>query len=201
MFLIQRDTLLLLIVLNSILIFFFKKPLINVIVSSLFLLFYRLPMNLKMYKNSVLSPAEGKIINIEYIGNKYISISIFLSIFDKHVQIAPMDGIITNIRYKPGEFNAAQFFNKSKFNERMEFYIKTRIGTIKVINYAGMLVRRIQSLKDVKSFIKQTDIISIIKFGSRVDIILPKNKVNLLVKNGDYLRLGQQIALIKYVLK
>jgi phosphatidylserine decarboxylase len=165
------------------------------IITLLILLFFRIPnlSKLEKFPNKITSPADGKILKITGNGNRTI-VSIFLSILDRHIQVTPIDGKIVKIKYKKGEFHPAYMFEKSKFNERMEIFIKTRIGIVKVTNFAGLLVRRIQKFKNVNDNVKQHDLLSIIKFGSRVDVSFPNEMVTLLVKENDHLKIGQPIA-------
>lgn len=164
---------------------------------SIFLLYFFRGYNknelTKYPKNIILSPAEGTITNI-YIYKKYIRVCIYLNIFNKHIQIIPYSGIISKLKYKKGQFNIAHILHKSNLNERMEITIRSNFGKYKVIQYAGLIARRILTFVNVNQYKKTGDILGLIKFSSRVDILLPKH-LHILINNNQKINLGQPIAL------
>ncbi len=161
-----------------------------------FLLFFfrpaSLPASFVAPRNTVVSPAQGTVLAVkENIGGKQISI--FLSPLDVHVQYAPTDGKMIEQTYKPGEFNAANFFEKSNYNERLETTFMTEYGPIKVYQIAGQLARRIVSFLEPNQQVRAGEPIGLIKLGSRVDVYLPSTAAPL-VKEGDRLFIGDPIA-------
>ena len=122
----------------------------------------------------ILSPAYGKIIHKAEYSNQY-HIAIFLSVFDNHVQYSPVKGIIKNLKYKEGQFNVAQFFEKSNHNERLDTTIfNDKIGLIMVRQLAGLIARTIKTYVKIDQRVIQSQPIGKILFGSRVDLFLPK---------------------------
>jgi len=131
-------------------------------------------------QNYLVSPADGEVIKVEEVdgpkelnleNKKFKKISVFMNVFDCHVNRTPCDGKIEEILYKPGKFLNASFDKASEDNERNYFKIKdTQNNDIVVVQIAGLIARRIvcESIKDQE--LKQGDRIGIIRFGSRVDI-------------------------------
>jgi len=136
--------------------------------------------------NLILSPADGKIINITDFedpknGEKLKLISIFLSVFNVHANRMPIDGIFIDVNYVRGEFLAAFDHKASDKNERMEISIETKFGIIKVKQIAGLVARRILCHAKVGEKMLAGGRLGFIRFGSRTDIILPAN-INLEIK-------------------
>ncbi len=150
----------------------------------------------------VISPADGKIISIKEMDpplelqlpkNNYIKISIFMNVFNVHVNRAPMTGKIINKFYIPGKFLNANLDKASVDNERLGLIMETKIGkTIGFVQIAGLIARRI--ICDVKedSFLKAGEEFGIIRFGSRVDIWLPL-PINVLVLENQISVAGETI--------
>ena len=159
--------------------------------------FFKRP-NFEIEKNNnlILAPSFGRIQKIMKINNN-IYISIFLSLFDPHIQYIPYDGFLINQIYKNGTFRAAFLFEKSTFNERMIHNIVTKIGTISVVQIAGMIARTIVPFLKQQTRVVKGDELGMIKFGSRVDIIIPIQKnMKILIKQGQYVY-GGQTSLIR----
>ena len=136
--------------------------------------------------NLILSPADGKIINITDFedpknGEKLKLISIFLSVFNVHANRMPIDGIFIDVNYVSGEFLAAFNHKASDKNERIEISIETKFGIIKVKQIAGLVARRILCHAKVGEKMQAGGRLGFIRFGSRTDIILPAN-INLEIK-------------------
>lgn len=147
--------------------------------------------------NILLSPANGTIKSIIEDNNSY-KIVIYLSLLDKHVQCNPINGIIIEQIYKPGEFNLAFLPDKSSNNERLETCINTIYGNIYIIQYAGLLARRIISFHKKNDIIKKGEPFGLILFSSRVDIIIPKKFFSINIKINDYVNIGDNIGLFNY---
>ena len=154
--------------------------------------FFKRPnFDIKKDDNIILSPSFGRIQKIMKINNN-IYISIFLSLFDPHIQYIPYDGFLINQIYKHGTFRAAFLFEKSTFNERMIHNIVTKIGTISVVQIAGMIARTIVPFLKQQTRVIKGEELGMIKFGSRVDIIVPiKENMKILIKQGQYVYGGQ----------
>ncbi|SUZ53755.1 uncharacterized protein METZ01_LOCUS6609, partial [marine metagenome] len=136
--------------------------------------------------NLILSPADGKIIKISDFedpksGEKLKLISIFLSVFNVHVNRMPIDGKFIDVNYVKGEFLAAFDHKASDKNERMEISIETKFGIIKVKQIAGLVARRILCHAKVGEKMLAGGRLGFIRFGSRTDIILPAS-INLEIK-------------------
>ncbi len=134
-------------------------------------------------KNSIISPADGKIIKIKEFedpksGKKLKLISIFLSVFNVHANRMPVDGKFINVKYVKGDFLAAFNHRASDKNERMEISIDTEFGIIVVKQIAGLVARRILCYAKEGKKMLAGDRLGFIRFGSRTDIILPHN-INL----------------------
>lgn len=143
-------------------------------------------------EDSIVSPADGIVLNVSRDSNNVV-VSIFLSVFDVHVQYAPINGTIVKQRYVKGRFHPAYILEKSDYNERMYTDLMTSDGHIvSVVQIAGQVANRIES------FVKPGDVVSkgcrlgIIKFGSRVDIKVPSDiyVLNGTLKKGDQVWAG-----------
>jgi len=143
--------------------------------------FFRDPERFSINDDKYLvSPADGEIIKVEEVdgpkelgleGRKFKKISIFMNVFDCHVNRTPCSGKIDEILYKPGKFLNASLDKASEDNERNYYKIKNTDGEdIIVVQIAGLIARRIvcESSKDQE--LKQGDRIGMIRFGSRADV-------------------------------
>ncbi len=149
--------------------------------------FFRDPKRiLPTNENCVVSPADGKIIKIVEFEDpetkeKLRLVSIFLSVFNVHSNIMPVDGVIKSVDYKKGDFLAAFDHKASEQNERTEICIETNFGNMLVKQIAGLVARRILCYAKENEKMLAGERLGFIRFGSRTDIILPL-KVNLNVK-------------------
>jgi phosphatidylserine decarboxylase len=118
-----------------------------------------------------------------------------MNIHDVHVNRAPLSGIVTHIDYKPGGYIPA--FNKdSDVNERNKVVIKTASGTLELTQIAGVLTRRIVSYISEGAQLKRGERIGMIRFGSRVDVMVPEGYV-FTVKRNDAVKAGQTVIAVK----
>ncbi|HOC38851.1 MAG TPA: phosphatidylserine decarboxylase family protein [Thermodesulfobacteriota bacterium] len=150
----------------------------------------------------VVSPADGKVIDIrtveeeKVIKGTCIRISIFMNIFDVHVNRAPLAGEITYLHYNPGKFISAFNEKASLDNEQVALGICGETGgkrtPIMVKLIAGLIARRIVLWKDMGQTLKQGERMSLIKFGSRVEIFLPPN-ATISVRVGDRVKAGETV--------
>ena len=130
--------------------------------------------------NYLVSPADGEIIKVEEVdgpselgleNKKFKKISIFMNVFDCHVNRSPCSGTIEEVLYKPGKFLNASLDKASEYNERNYYKIKNIAGDeIIVVQIAGLIARRIVSEVDKGHELKQGSRIGMIRFGSRADL-------------------------------
>ena len=149
----------------------------------------------------LVSPADGLITNIsERSGpvelrlenTTYTRVSIFMNVFNCHVNRTPISGKVEEIYYKPGKFLNASLDKASEENERNYFKIKTSSGEeIIIVQIAGLIARRIVCQVEQDQELKQGERIGMIRFGSRVDIYF-KNK-NILAKQGQNVVAGESL--------
>lgn len=125
--------------------------------------------------NIVVAPADGKITRIEQISDDETVVSIFLSPIDVHINRAPIAGKITKISYFEGKFVPATRNDASHINERNELIIEGEKITVKCIQIAGILARRIVCWSKENDSLEIGAKFGMIKFSSRTDLILPKN--------------------------
>lgn len=142
--------------------------------------FFRLPSRkIEKNENQVISPADGTVVVIEevmeteYFNEKRIQISIFMSPMNVHCNWSPIKGLVKYAKYHPGEFLLAWNPKSSTENERTTFVIENNKAAVLVRQIAGFLARRICYYPEEGNQIDQGDQIGFIKFGSRVDLLLP----------------------------
>ena len=149
---------------------------------------YRVPFRINKYpKNMLVSPCDGKVMSILELNNTTTHVAIYLNLLDSHVQWSPVNGVVLSTVHKLGTFNPAYMFHKSRYNERIEtiIYVPAIDDEIKIVQIAGQLARRIVNYKDKNDRVERGEIIGMIKFGSRVDLFIPHNKIDLLINVGD----------------
>ena len=171
---------------------------------SMILWFFRNPKrNIIIDDNVILSPADGKILDIkevnenEFFKDDRIKISIFLSITNIHVTRFPISGKIIYNKYHPGKYLLAWHPKSSEKNERTSVVISNNsFGNILYRQIAGAVARRIVNYAKTNLEVIQGEDSGFIKFGSRVDIFLPLNS-DILVKKGQNVKGGITILSIK----
>lgn len=155
---------------------------------------------------SIISPADGKVIEINRVSeNSYLyeevtCVSIFMSIFDVHVNRSPIGGVIDYIKYNPGVYLPAFREKASMDNEQMSigFLASTQEGNRKELKVmikliAGIIARRIVFWKNSHDRIQQGERIGMIKFGSRVEVYLPQALFDISVEKGDRVKAGETV--------
>ena len=178
--------------------YFIYKPLfiLSLILLIFTFYFFRDPERVVPIGDDILvSPADGLITNITETkeGKKtYIKVSIFLSIFNVHIQRLPISGEVTKVDYIEGKFINATLDKASDENERLKITIKNGNNIIYVTQIAGLIARRIVNYVKPNENINQGERYGIIKFGSRVDIEFP-NSFKLLVNEGQQCIGGETI--------
>ena len=178
--------------------YFIYKPLFLIFLILLIFTFYffRDPERVVPLGDDILvSPADGLITNIsEYKEGKksYTKVSIFLSVFNVHIQRLPVSGQITKIDYIEGKFINATLDKASEENERLRLTLKSGSNVIYITQIAGLIARRIICYLKTNERVNQGERYGIIKFGSRVDIEFP-NSYNLMVSIGQQCIGGETI--------
>ena len=178
--------------------YFIYKPLfvVSLIILIFTCYFFRDPERVVPLGDDILvSPADGLITNISETKDgkkKYTKVSIFLSVFNVHIQRIPISGEIVKIDYFEGKFINATLDKASEENERLKLTIKSKANLIHVTQIAGLIARRIICNVKLKDNTNQGDRYGIIKFGSRVDIEFPDN-FDLLVSVGQQCIGGETI--------
>ena len=164
--------------------------------------FFRDPDRVAINDNSYLvSPADGLVTDISEINgpeelglenNKYTRISIFMNVFNCHVNRTPIEGKVEEIFYKPGKFFNASLDKASKENERNYYKILSTKGEeVIIVQIAGLIARRIICEVSKNQNLKQGDRIGMIRFGSRVDIFFKNKKI--LTKPGQNVVAGESL--------
>jgi phosphatidylserine decarboxylase len=144
---------------------------------------------------AIVSPADGRVVVVTdepHAGLPGKRISIFLAVWNVHVNRSPASGTITDLVYKPGQFLAAMRAEASAQNEQNIFTMATEHGEIVVKQIAGFVARRVVSWKKIGDTLVRGERIGLVRFGSRADVWLPaRARVN--VKVGDHVAGGSSI--------
>ncbi len=180
----------------------FGKPWMTVVPLALLLFmfyFFRDPERIAPEnKNVFYAPADGKIILIsekeenELLKKRALQVSIFMSPLDVHVNRAPCDGNVKDVKHYPGKFLAAFKHESSLSNEHITMLLETGHGGIALRQVAGFLARRAVCRVKPGDSLKQGQRYGIIKFSSRVDVFLPLN-TGIKVKLNDKVKAGETI--------
>ena len=149
-------------------------------------------------ENLVLSVGDGKVVVIEEVNfpelseDKFIQVSVFLSVFDVHVNRVPVSGTVHEVKYFPGKFLAAWNEKASLDNEQSLISVDTGEKRVYFKQIAGLIARRI--VYDLKpgQIVDAGDRFGLIRFGSRVDILLPMD-TEIIVKLGDAVKGGETV--------
>jgi len=143
--------------------------------------FFRHPRRtIELKPNSVLSPADGQIVAIEetieseYFGDRRLQVSVFMSVYNVHVNWVPVPGVVKYFKHHNGRFMAAYLPKSSTDNERATTVIQMEDGTeILARQIAGAVAKRIITYSKVNTVVTQKNELGFIRFGSRVDLFLP----------------------------
>lgn len=145
----------------------------------------------------VICPADGKVIKMENVdaagttSGRFKKISIFMNVFNVHVNRAPYSGIIEAVNYHEGKFISANLDKASLDNERNEVVIRTEDGRmVWAVQIAGLIARRIVCWVKPGDIIQKGERIGLIRFGSRVDVYLPEDST-VTVNIGDKVKAGE----------
>jgi len=144
---------------------------------------------------AVVAPADGRIVVVteeEFGGRPGKRISIFLAVWNVHVNRAPAAGVLTNLAYKPGKFLAAMRAEASLQNEQNIFSLSTDAGEMVFKQIAGLIARRVVSWKKAGDRVARGERIGLVRFGSRADVWLPA-EAEIRVKVGDHVKGGSSV--------
>ncbi|MBX7150282.1 phosphatidylserine decarboxylase family protein [bacterium] len=186
------------VIVTFILLFFLQKPTLTysvmiplLAIEALIIYFFRDPdRTIPEDENVIVSPADGRVVLIQpvrenkFLKDEAIQISIFLSVFNVHVNRIPVSGTVKYFEYMKGQFLAAFKETASRLNEQTIIGIQSPQCKILFKQIAGLLARRIVCIPRENERVVKGDRFGIIKFGSRVDVIVPKN-VEIKLKVGD----------------
>jgi phosphatidylserine decarboxylase len=171
-------------VLTSFIIFFFRDP----------------KRKLVNREKAVLTPADGKIISIEKLANgdnrfkdTAVKLSIFMSIFDAHINRIPIAGKIDKLIYHPGKFFSANLDKASLYNENNVVMLETdKREKIVFVQVAGLIARRIACWVKPGDCVKAGQRFGLIRFGSRLEVYLPPDSI-ITVRKGEKVKAGQTV--------
>jgi phosphatidylserine decarboxylase len=152
--------------------------------AALFVIAFRDPT--RIIGDGIVAPADGRVREVDE--DKGL-ISIYLALRNVHVTRAPLDGIVTRRSRARGKHKPA-FSKLTEHNERLELSLRTKLGDISIIEMTGAIARRIVPYVNVGQSLGKGERLSLIRFGSRVDLFLPPSSVRILVKRGDRLKGG-----------
>jgi len=171
---------------------------VSILILLLILQFFRNPVrNTIINEKHIISPVDGKVVNIEkvyekeYFKDERLQVSIFMSPFNVHVTRYPISGKVKFSKYHPGEYLVAWHPKSSEKNERTTIVLENKVvGKILYRQIAGALARRIVNYAEVGENVTQGKDAGFIKFGSRVDLFLPVDsilniEINQHVKGGE----------------
>jgi phosphatidylserine decarboxylase len=157
--------------------------------------FFRDPGRKASYNEGLIySPADGKVVVVEkcsedeFLMDRRIQVSVFMSVWNVHINWYPVGGLLSYYKYHPGKYLLARHPKSSTLNERNTVVIRTDGGSeILVRQIAGTVARRIISHAKVGEKVRGGDELGFIRFGSRVDVFLPLNS-KILVRPGQKVR-------------
>ena len=162
--------------------------------------FFRNPKRtIPTLQNVILSPADGTIINVgeceedRFLKGKALKVSIFMSLFDVHVNRAPASGKVLQRSYHPGRFLVANVEKSSLLNEQNAVILETEDRLkILLVQIAGFVARRIVCYAKAGDLLKKGQIFGLIRFGSRIDLYLP-TEVRPVIRVGQHVKGGESI--------
>lgn len=149
-------------------------------------------------KGVIVSAADGKVVTVKEVefpdisAEKLIQVSVFLSIFDVHVNRIPVSGKVREVKYFPGKFMLAWKEKASTDNEQTLISIDSEGKTIYLKQIAGLVARRISWQLDAGQSVEAGERFGLIRFGSRVDLLLPTDS-RIEVKVGDKVKGGETV--------
>jgi phosphatidylserine decarboxylase len=170
---------------------------IPVLLAAFFLWFFRDPKRvIPADPGAVVSPADGKVTDVSEVkvgSDRFKRISIFLNVFDVHVNRSPVAGVIRAAHYKPGKFLNAMNPDCAELNEQNTVTVEGDGHTIIFKQIAGLLARRIVFTKKIGDTVERGERVGLIKFGSRTDLLL-EPAAEVAVRVGDRVKGGSSIV-------
>jgi len=158
-----------------------------IVLSSMALAFFRDPE--RTIGNGVVSPADGRVLAVNR-GREYTEVRIFMNVHDVHVNRMPYDGTVTAIKHISGGYVPA-YEKDADSNERVVMRIDTELGEMRVVQIAGALARRIIPYVREGQRLKKGERIGLIRFGSRVDLVVPSRRVRVTAQVGNRVKAGE----------
>jgi len=175
---------------------FFKLPVLTtilVLAAAFTMFFFRNPQRrIPSGANLIVSPADGKVVKISKDETGEQTLCIFLNVFNVHVNRAPIAGAVARFEYKRGKFKVAFDEEASRVNEQNIVSFAGPDISIIVKQVAGLIARRVVCWKRPGDSVERGELFGLIRFGSRVDIIMPE-RVNIRVRVGEKVRGGSTI--------
>ena len=170
--------------------------LIPVLLAAFFFWFFRDPeREIPQGPGLVVSPADGKVTEVTFFdapGGRRQRISIFLNVFNVHVNRAPISGVLSEVNYKKGEYLNAMNPASAERNEQNQAVLEGEHGTVSFTQIAGLLARRIVFNHQPGETLERGQRVGLIKFGSRVDVVLSA-EARIRVKKGEIVQGGWTI--------
>jgi phosphatidylserine decarboxylase len=175
--------------------------LVPLLLAAFFLWFFRDPeRRIPAIQGAIVSPADGKVTDISVIdenGERRTRISIFLNVFDVHVNRSPVSGVIEDVRYQKGKFRNAMDPACADVNEQNAVTIRSDVGPVVMKQIAGLLARRIVFDKKIGDKLERGERVGMIKFGSRTDVIFPA-VAEMKVRVGERVKGGSTVLAIAH---
>ena len=169
---------------------------IPLLLAAFFLWFFRDPeREIPAVQGAIVSPADGKVTEIsmtEENGEPRTRISIFLNVFNVHVNRSPVAGVITDVKYQKGKFGNAMGIISAEENEQNVVTVQGDAGTVVFKQIAGLLARRIVFTKKIGDHVARGERVGLIKFGSRTDVLFTGD-AEMKVQVGDHVKGGSSV--------
>jgi phosphatidylserine decarboxylase len=169
------------------------------LLAGFFLWFFRDPeRQIPTEEGAIVSPGDGKVTDVSMTnlnGESCPRLSIFLNVFNVHVNRSPIAGEITDVKYKRGKFGNAMGAISAEENEQNVVTVQGDSGAVVFKQIAGLLARRIVFNKKVGDRVLRGERVGLIKFGSRVDVIFPPG-TDVKVKIGDHVAGGSSVLAV-----
>ena len=172
---------------------------IPLLLAAFFLWFFRDPeRRIPAIQGAIVSPADGKVTDISVVqesGEARTRISIFLNVFNVHVNRSPVSGVIEDVHYQKGKFGNAMGAASAELNEQNVVTIRGDAGKVVFKQIAGLLARRIVFTRKIGDVVERGERVGLIKFGSRTDVIFPAD-AEMKVRVGDHVKGGSSVLAV-----